>query len=68
MGSAVRWFVVSQEADQNVVLSQTALDQIANAGGTVELAGADVESLLLPEEDPKSVISAVSAWWWWARA
>jgi hypothetical protein len=62
MGASVRWFVVSQEADQNVVLSQTALDQIANAGGNVQLAGADVESLLLPEEDPKSAVSAVSTW------
>jgi hypothetical protein len=62
MGSSVRWFVVSKEANQNVVLSQAALDNIAEAGGSVELAGADAESLLLPAEDPKSAISAVAKW------
>ncbi|CAB9522768.1 expressed unknown protein [Seminavis robusta] len=62
MGSAVRWFVVSQTGNPNVVLSQSALDEIASAGGSVELAGADAESLLLPEEDPKSAVAAVSTW------
>lgn len=62
MGSAVRWFVVSQEENQNVALSQSALDDIANAGGSVELAGADAQSLLLSEADPKSAIAAVSKW------
>ena len=62
MGSSVRWFVVSQEANQNVVLSQAALDTIADAGGKVELAGADAQSILLPSEDPKSAIAAVSKW------
>lgn len=62
MGNSVRWFVVSQEANQNVVLSQTASEGIAEAGGSVELAGADAQSLLLPAEDPKSAIQAVSKW------
>ena len=66
MGSNVRWFVVSQSSEsnqnQNVVLSQAALDDIAEAGGSVELAGADAPSLLLSVEDPKSAIAAVSKW------
>jgi hypothetical protein len=62
MGSSVRWFVVSPTTNQQVVLSQEALDSIAEAGGSVELAGADAESLLLPAEDSKSALKAVSAW------
>jgi len=62
MGSMVRWFVVSLVGNQNVVLSQTALDDIAKADGSVEFAGADAESLLLSEDSPKSAIAAVSKW------
>lgn len=75
MGSSVRWFVVSQEASadtatapaaaatgQVVVLSQEALDSIAAAGGSVQLAGADVTSLLLPIGEVGSAVQAVSAW------
>jgi len=61
-GSSVRWFVISQEENKNVVLSQAALDDIAGGGGSIELAGADAESVLLPAEDPKSAIAAVSKW------
>lgn len=62
MGSSVRWFVVSEEQNQNVVLSQATLDTVAEAGGSVELAGADAQSILLPSDDPKSAIAAVSKW------
>jgi hypothetical protein len=62
MGASVRWFVVSQTANQLVVLAQECLDNIAAAGGSVTLAGSDAESLLLPFDDPKSAIQAVSAW------
>ena len=67
MGNSVRWFVVSQSSaaaknSNNVALSQSALDDIAKAGGSVELAGADADSLLLGAEDPKSAVAAVSKW------
>jgi hypothetical protein len=62
MGSAVRWFVVSSGSSREVILSQEVLASIAAAGGSVELAGADVPSLLLPPEDPNSAVTAVSAW------
>ena len=62
MGSAVRWFVVSQTGNQQVVLAQESLDTVATAGGSIDFAGADAESLLLPVEDAKSAIQAVSAW------
>jgi hypothetical protein len=62
MGSSVRWFVVAQEATGQVVLSQEALDSIAAAGGSVQLAGADVPSLLLSIEESGSAVQGVSAW------
>jgi len=64
MGAAVRWFVVGLDkmSEQNVVLAPEALESIAAAGGSVELAGADVESLLLPVDDPASALAAVQAW------
>lgn len=61
-GSDVRWFVVAQEATGQVVLAQEALDSIAAAGGSVELAGADVSSLLLSQEEAGSAVQAVSSW------
>jgi hypothetical protein len=61
MGSNVRWFVVSQK-DQDVQLSQTALDEIAQAGGSIQLAGANFDSLLLTADDPSSALPAVSTW------
>jgi hypothetical protein len=64
-GSAVRWFVVNQQtskSSQEVVLAQEALESISACGGSVELASADVASLLLNVDDPESAITAVSAW------
>jgi hypothetical protein len=62
MGASVRWFVVSQTGTKDVVLSKETLDNIAAAGGAVELAGAEASTLLLPSEDPASALKAVSAW------
>jgi len=61
-GSNVRWFVVAQEATGQVVLAQEALDSIAAAGGSVELAGADVPSMLLSREEAGSAVQAVASW------
>mmetsp|Transcript_6467 Transcript_6467/g.9328 ORF Transcript_6467/g.9328 Transcript_6467/m.9328 type:complete len:554 (-) Transcript_6467:103-1764(-) len=59
MGSAVRWFVVqSNTMKSSVSFSQDTLDTIEQAGGKVELAGADTQSLL---EDPDA-LSAVGTW------
>jgi hypothetical protein len=64
MGSDVRWFVVSQSEEQQQVvqLSQQALKSIEAAGGSIDLAGSDAMSLLLPAEDPNSAIKAMSTW------
>ena len=63
MGNTVKWFVVSREKEQQQVpLSPQTLEDIDAAGGSVELAGADAPSLMLPVEDPASAIQAVSAW------
>jgi hypothetical protein len=66
MGASVRWFVVSSpeegQQQQQVVLAPNALEEISQAGGQVELAGADAASLLLPSDDSQSAIAAVSTW------
>lgn len=68
MGNSVRWFVVSASDDSqaasssSVSLPSSVLDAIATAGGTIELAGADASSLLLPPDDASSAIGAVSKW------
>jgi hypothetical protein len=62
MGSSVRWFVVSSPTTNNynqVLLSQDALQEIANAKGKLELAGADASSLV---GDDASALSALSQW------
>lgn len=62
MGNSVKWFVVraSNTATAMVVLSQEALRDISNAGGSVELAGTDAPSLL--GDDAPSAIAAVNQW------
>ena len=68
LGNSVRWFVVSGSGDSqaasssSVSLPSSVLDAIATAGGTIELAGADASSLLLPPDDASSAIGAVSKW------
>jgi len=74
MGMDVRWFVVSsppqvgvdntsgQQQQQQVALSQNSLDEIREGGGSIQLAGADAASLLLPVDDADSAVQAVSSW------
>jgi len=65
LGNSVRWFVVSGSeaaSSSSVSLPSSVLDAIATAGGTIELAGADASSLLLPPDDASSAIGAVSKW------
>ena len=63
MGASVRWFVVGsgQEGAQQkqVILAPHALQEIAQAGGEVQLAGADAPDLL---SNTNSAIPAVSTW------
>lgn len=63
MGAAVRWFVVgsgSESAEQKqVILAPHALEEIAAAGGEVQLAGADAPDLL---STSASAIPAVAKW------
>jgi hypothetical protein len=71
MGNSVKWFVVGS-ADNNqknakVVLSPNALEEISKAGGSVELAGANAESLLGDDDEDgggpsSSAIRAVRQW------
>jgi hypothetical protein len=58
LGSAVRWFVVSDESSASVKLAPEALQQIQDASGTLELAGATVEDLKLGGD----ALAAVSKW------
>lgn len=76
MGAMVKWLVVSPpplddrtsgdvvapSLSNQLVLSQRAMDEIAAAGGTVEIARSDALSVLLPKDDPNSALSAVEAW------
>ena len=58
LGSTVRWFVVSDESSASVKLAPEALQQIQDASGTLELAGATVEDLKLGGD----ALAAVSKW------
>lgn len=64
MGSSVRWFVITPPSSTaTVALSGPTMDSIAKDGsGSVELAGAQADSLLLPTDDSSSALSAVSTW------
>lgn len=64
MGSSVRWFVISPpSSSSSVTLSASTLQSIAQSnGGTVELAGAQADTILLPTDDPSSAVGAVSTW------
>jgi len=63
LGNSVRWFVVSPpDSSAAVSLPASVLEDIASAGGAIELAGADASSLLLPSDDASSAIGAVSKW------
>ncbi|KAL3940958.1 MAG: hypothetical protein SGARI_000774, partial [Bacillariaceae sp.] len=58
-GSSVRWFVISnQDNAASVALAPQALQDIADASGSLDLAGATVEDLKSGGEE----LSAVSQW------
>lgn len=62
-GNAVRWFVVNApDSKSSVQLPSSTLEAIDKAGGKVELAGADSDSLLLPADDSSSAVGAVGRW------
>lgn len=61
MGCQVQWFVVKNDAQTNISLLQSTLDKISAVGGAVEVAGADVQSVLTTEGDD-SAVPAISAW------
>lgn len=57
-GSSVRWFVVSDESSSSVALAPQTLQQISDATGSLELAGASVEDL----QSGGDALTAVSKW------
>jgi len=62
-GASVRWFVVNEQTSKTAVnLEPFALEQISRAGGSLQVAGAAVNDLLLSREDPLSALPAVSTW------
>jgi len=68
LGGSVRWFVVSapspsgSAASSTLALTSDTLAAIEQAGGSIELAGSDAESLLLGSDDGSSAASAVASW------
>lgn len=62
-GNNVKWFVISpsDKKSTNVAFSSFTLKEIEEAGGKVELAGADVDSLISNEESATAA-KAVSQW------
>ena len=60
MGSSVRWFVISPPSStSSVSLDAATMESIS---GTVELAGAQADTLLLPKDDSSSAVNAVASW------
>lgn len=59
-GASVRWFVVGSSS--KVSFSEASLAEISAAGGNIELAGSDPESLLLAADDSNSAVSALTSW------
>ena len=67
MGVTVKWLVISQPeglegAQDQLVLSKQALDDIDAAGGKMEIAKSDASSVLLRKDEQGSAISAVESW------
>ena len=66
LGGSVRWFVVSapslSSSSTGIALTSETLSAIESAGGSIELAGANAESLLVNSDDGNSAASAVSTW------
>lgn len=62
-GSSVKWFVVSSSASKPLALTSDSLAAIEAAGGSLEFAGADAESLVFADDDSSnSATAAVSTW------
>ena len=62
-GASVRWFVVNEQTSKTAVnMEPFALEQINRAGGSLQVAGAAVNDLLLSRDDPQSALPAVSTW------
>ena len=72
LGGSVRWFVVSapslSSSSTGIALTSETLSAIEKAGGSIELAGANSESLLVNSDDGNSAASAVSTWCRGAKA
>jgi hypothetical protein len=64
MGSSVKWFVVAPTSQSlaAVSISPDTLDSIDEGKGSLDLAGASAETLLLPSDDSSSAFGAVSTW------
>jgi hypothetical protein len=69
LGATVRWFMVSsstQSPDSALRLPPATLDRIEASGGSIQVAGSDAASLLVPINDQTpgtaSAVQAVSAW------
>lgn len=67
LGGSVKWFVVSapslSSSSTGIALTSETLSAIEKAGGSIELAGANAESLLVNSDDGRnSATSAVSTW------
>lgn len=63
-GASVRWFVVSTDESTTTTayLSEETVSAVADAGGAVELAGAEASSLLVAEDDADSAVPAARSW------
>lgn len=66
LGGSVKWFVVSapslSSSSTGIALTSETLSAIEKAGGSIELAGANADSLLVNSDDGNSAASAVSTW------
>lgn len=62
-GSSVKWFVVSASTSNPLSLTADSLAAIKAAGGSLEFAGADAESLVFADEaSSNSATAAVASW------
>lgn len=67
MGSSVKWFVISPPTSGTessvVTLSAQTFESIQNSnGGTLEVAGAQADTMLLPLDDAESSASSLGTW------
>lgn len=62
-GSSVRWFVVSSSTSKPITLTSDSLAAIKAAGGSLEFAGADAESLVFADEESSNSATFATANW-----